>query len=507
MKTNAEPFKRANFFPGLQAGPVFWNSVVDYHFRKETLYNALFHGYGVVTDYLGALFVQAEKTKGGLLTLLVAPGLAFDGYGRPLFLYEPEVLVLDPRKFKLPVTVYVTGSYDEHLEEYYQNRENSDLQGYQKRRETVKLSIVDEVKDPDAEIELARIRLEEEEGGGVSVIRNTDSFCDPGINALDNRYVPWVNHSRKGVSRYLRDFMVEVLEYTRSVADSSCSVLSLNSLRSLQTVAMTGKMIMQTNGVGLDDVIHVISPLFDLDHQALFEIAEYERNHEDLGRIYTPRTGYENARIAMYAFGDKLKTFKGEYSELDQMLRQHQIVMQGLKQTLITREVSSDDIKFISHELPQVLLFAEQRYTLVDSIKFGSPESVESHNITFDGSAHPSISNESFFYPDGMRVQDTVRRWIGGAMRCTLRNIIKNRRLLIVRRTDIHQGNYTVTVEISGGPSTAMDIDGVDTKFRWRNMVASFDEGYVKDNTVELCFRIGQAGRDNSGTIWVYQVL
>jgi hypothetical protein len=38
-------------------------------------------------------------------------------------------------------------------------------------------------------------------------------------------------------------------------------------------------------------------------------------------------------------------------------------------------------------------------------------------------------------------------------------------------------------------------------------MVASFDEGYVKDNTVELCFRIGQAGRDNSGTIWVYQVL
>lgn len=61
---------------------------------------------------------------------------------------------------------YVTAKYEERLEEYYQNKDNSDLQGYQKRLETVKLEVVDEIGSRDLEIELARIRLEEEAGGG-----------------------------------------------------------------------------------------------------------------------------------------------------------------------------------------------------------------------------------------------------------------------------------------------------------------------------------------------------
>ena len=32
-------FKRANFFPGLQVGPNYWNKIEDYHFEKEKLYN------------------------------------------------------------------------------------------------------------------------------------------------------------------------------------------------------------------------------------------------------------------------------------------------------------------------------------------------------------------------------------------------------------------------------------------------------------------------------------
>ena len=104
-------YKRANFFPGLKATPSFWNEMEDYHFKKENLYNRLFHGFGVVPDYMQSLHVQAEKTKGGLITLLVETGLAIDGLGRSVFLYKPEALVLDPKKYTLPCTVYVAVSY------------------------------------------------------------------------------------------------------------------------------------------------------------------------------------------------------------------------------------------------------------------------------------------------------------------------------------------------------------------------------------------------------------
>ena len=119
-----QSYKRANFFPGLKATPAFWNEMEDYHFNKETLYNSLFHGYGIVPEYQQSLHVQAEKTRGGLITLLVGSGLAFDGFGRPIFLYKPQALVLDPRKFKLPCTVYVTICYNERMEDFYENPEN-----------------------------------------------------------------------------------------------------------------------------------------------------------------------------------------------------------------------------------------------------------------------------------------------------------------------------------------------------------------------------------------------
>ncbi len=56
-----EYYKRANFFPGLKATPGFWNGMEEYHFRKETLYNSLFHGSGIVPEYRQSLNVQAEK--------------------------------------------------------------------------------------------------------------------------------------------------------------------------------------------------------------------------------------------------------------------------------------------------------------------------------------------------------------------------------------------------------------------------------------------------------------
>ncbi|MCL1818939.1 MAG: hypothetical protein FWG35_08395, partial [Spirochaetaceae bacterium] len=257
---NMEPFRRANFFPGLQAGPAYWNSIEDYHFAKERFYNSLFHGFGVVSGFLDSLAVQAQKTKGGLLTLLVSRGAAIDGRGRPLFLYEPQVLVLDPGKFTLPSTVYLVMRYEERFEDFYRSEENTDLEGYRKRLETAKLSLVAEIREPEEEIELARIRLEDEDGSLVSAIKNNDDFCDPGPNTLDYRFVPWASRVKKGVSAYLAKFLAEVLDYTRGVGSSGYEALPLPCLRSLAATALTAKMIVLSCGVFFDDVIHLLRP-------------------------------------------------------------------------------------------------------------------------------------------------------------------------------------------------------------------------------------------------------
>lgn len=500
-------FKRANFFPGLQVGPNYWNNIEDYHFEKEKLYNKLFHGFGIVPGFLDSLHVQAEKTKGGLITFIVGRGICFDGLGNPLFLNEPQVLVFDSKKYTYPTTIYIVIKYNEVMKDFFQNSENIDLQGYQYKQETAKVEIVQEITEPDVTVELARVRLDDSDGTGITEIKNCDDFCDPGVNAIDYRFVPWSVRTKKGISIYLEKFMIDLFEYTCGVSNSCYEILPLQSFKNMHTVAMTSKMIIQTAGVYFDDVIHLLSPLFDIDHDVLFEIADYERNHEERNFRFTTKESYEIARTSMYSLGDFIKKFSGKYEEMDAILKAHQSVMDGLKNTIIEKEVNSSDIQFISYEFPRVLLFEDEKYTLVDSINMSSQESVEAHRVTFENAQHPSTGKDSFYYPDGVLVYDTIKRWIGGSMKLYLKNIIKGRKTLIIRRTDIYQGNYSVEVILQGKNKYTMNIDGQDSKNRWRNVYLKINEGEITEYTPDIAFNIGEKGRDNSGSIWIYQVL
>ena len=500
-------FKRANFFPGLKATPGFWNEIEDYHFNKESLYNNLFHGFGIVPEYKQSLHVQAEKTKGGLITLLIGTGLAFDGYGRPVFLYKPEAIVLDPKKFSLPSTVYVTIRYEETMEDYYQDSINSDLQGYQHRKESSKIEILNEIKDYKAYIELARIRLVDDNGVGITEISTCNDFTDPGPNALDYRFVPWSTRTKKGVSSYLQNFLIDLLTYTESVANSCYEALSLQSLRNIQTVVMTSKMILQTAGVFFDDIIHMLRPIFNMDYQIVFEIADWERNNENENRPYSTKESYETARQAVYQLGEIIKAYNNSYEEIDKILKLHKTIIDGIRLTLVEKEVSANDIMYISHKMPQVLFYDNEKYTLVDSIVMSSDSSMVSHNVRFLNCKRPSTSNEAFYYPDGVLVHDAVKRWIGGEMKFHLKNLMKGRKTLLIRRTDIYQGNYIVNIKLNDKTIKTLQIDGTDTKNRWRNLFVLFEEGEIKSYTPELSFDIGEKGRDNSGTIWVYQLL
>ena len=500
-------FKRANFFPGLQVGPNYWNKIEDYHFEKEKLYNRLFHGFGIVPGFLDSLHVQAEKTKGGLITLIVGRGLCFDGHGNPLFLNEPQVLVFDSKKYKYPATIYVVIKYVEVMEDFFQNSENIDLQGYQYKKETAKVEIVQEITEPEITIELARVTLDDADKTGITEIKNSDNFCDPGNNVLDYRFVPFAVRTKHGISMYLENLLIEVLEYTCSVSNSCYELLPINAFRNMHTISTTSKMIIQTAGVFFDDIIHLLTPLFDIDHEVLFEIAEYERNQEDKNYKFSTIESYETACAAMYAFGDLLKKYENKYEQIDQILNHHKAVIDGLKNTVIEKEVKYNDIQFISYDLPRVLLFEDEKYTLVDTINMGSAESIEAHRLSFVDTKHPSTSKEAFYYPDGVLVYDTIKRWIGGSMKFHLKGIVKGRKTLIVRRTDIYQGNYSVEVMIQGKNKYTMNVDGQDSKNRWRNVFLKIEEGEISDYTPEIEFTIGEKGRDNSGTVWIYQIL
>ena len=185
----------------------------------------------------------------------------------------------------------------------------------------------------------------------------------------------------------------------------------------------------------------------------------------------------------------------------------HRAVVDGLKFTLVEKEVSSNDIMYISHKMPQVLFYNDEKYTLVDSINMASENSLESHNVRFLNCKRPSTSNEAFYYPDGTLVHDVVKRWIGGEMKFHLKNLMNGRKTLLIRRTDIHQGNYSVDIKLNDKSCKTLQIDGVDTKNRWRNLFVLFEEDEIKHYTAEISFDIGEKGRDNSGTIWVYQML
>ena len=232
-----------------------------------------------------------------------------------------------------------------------------------------------------------------------------------------------------------------------------------------------------------------------------------ERTHEEDERVYTTTTSYENARKAVYQLGDLVKGYNDSYEQIDEILKLHKVIIDGIKATIVENEVTTNDIMFISKKMPQVLLFEDERFTLVDTISMSSESSIEAHNLRFLNCKRPSTSNESFYYPDGVLVYDVVKRWICGEMKFHLKNIMKGRKTLLVRRTDIHQGNYTVDVKMNDKSVKTLVVDGVDTKNRWRNLFVLFEEGEINCYSPELSFDIGEKGRDNSGTIWVYQVL
>lgn len=504
MNNTELQFKRANFFTGLMATPQFWNDIQDYHFSKEHFYNKIFHGLGVVTGIMNELKVHALE-KSGTLTVIVSPGFALDNFGRGVFLHEPKAILIDSKQYVLPKKVYIVLSYQESLDDFYQHHENVDHSGYKKKIESGNVEIVTQIDEEKGHIELARINLEEDDNGEIKSIINSKDFTNPRSNELDFRFVTYAIPAKKGLSPYLKDFLLKLLELTRNVATITFDALPLMGLREMQTVSLTAKMLVACGNVNFSDIIHVLQPLFDLNNQIIQEILDYERKEEK--RYFSAKEEFELMRRSVYEMGDLIKYYDFKYETLDRVLKAHQTVISCLKSMLVTKRITLNDIAMMSYDLPRILLIQDERFTLVDYLDTTDPKNVESHNLDFSESKDISSSNQAYTYPDGALVRDTVRRYVGGKAIFNVKNLIKNRKMLMVRRTDIIRGNYVVDVSIGNMVNKSLLIDGTDTQNRWRNYSVMFQEEEVKDYSLQVGFTIGNQGRDNFGKVWIYQKL
>lgn len=504
MEENEFLFKRGNFFTGLLATPKFWNDIQEYVLNKEMLYNSLFHGVGVIPDIMDELKVSAVK-KGGNFTIVVGRGVAIDKKGRALFLNQPDAKILDYKKYKLPQTVYITLKYNEIMDEYFQNKENPEYQGYQKKVESALVDIsVNNPENSDA-IELARIYLKEDENGEIKEILNPENITKPEDNEIDIRNILWVNMAKKGLSPYLKNILADLLDDTRMTALIANESAFLPGLRELEIVSVTAKMLVQCGNVTFDDIVNILSPIYDINSHLIEEIFDLERKEEK--RLFSTKDEFSNLRNRIHKMGDEIKYYDRKIESLDSILNLQKSILDSLKNLIVSRKTSFSDIAVLSYDLPTLLVIDDIKYNLVDYIDFNDHSTEKTHKLLTTAAKEVSTSKHSFTYPDGENVKDAVIRYTDGKIKFEVNNIVKHRDLLCIRRSDIFHGNYHVDIEFCGKVLGRFNVDGYDTKNRWRNLSCIIDGEHIETNTAEMSFIMGANGRDNIGKIWIYQKL
>jgi len=370
------------------------------------------------------------------------------------------------------------------------------------RVETARLEIMNTL-DPRS-IELGRVALAEGENGEIRSLRDAEDFANPGPNALDFRYVPWARVFKSGLSPYLKEFLVKLLNRARNISQIAYDVLALPGFRELQTVSLTARMLLQCGDVSFEEIVNILYPLFDINNQIIQEILEHERTEGK--RTLSLSEHFEHIKTHVFEMGDKIKSFDQTYETLDGILKSFQEVTEGYKKLFITRKITASDLSLMSGELSRILLMEDERYTLVDFIDLRDRESVESHKLEFIGCEDVQTSHLSLTYPDGTLIRDTVKRYLGGAVRFNVKNVIKKREMLIIRRTDVIHSGYPVKVDM-GKNSRILRMDTPDSKHRWRNVSVRFPEDYIDSYSQTVSFSRDDGGQDNFGHIWVYQKL
>ena len=151
-----DPAERVNYFSGQLLRADDFRSDQDYHRSKAHLHNRMLHGSGIV----GGLEVTSESNQ-----LNVEPGLAIDGYGREIFVAEPQTVDVsaaptEPGTFRLCLCYSEVGVDPIPVAEGVKPHPT-------RIRETFTLAFADPDRCPEGCIVLAEVRIS---GGTLEAI-------------------------------------------------------------------------------------------------------------------------------------------------------------------------------------------------------------------------------------------------------------------------------------------------------------------------------------------------
>ena len=204
-----------------------------------------------------------------------------------------------------------------------------------------------------------------------------------------------------------------------------------------------------------------------------------------------------------YKYNDSL-TDGGAYVQVAVVVSKEKVI-EPEKVPDVKEEIS------VMSKLPRILLYGSERLTLVDTLQFYSAESTEAHRVSLStkekakgNKSKYSKSQESFNYPDGVQVSDTVYNLQETSLQFNLRNVVKGRKTVIIIRTDVSTDNEKLILNYKGNSYEAKITK--DKKNRWRNIIFEIPEGEITEYTPQF-FIEALKNNISVGSISVYQLL
>ena len=152
---NAQPFERVNYFAGEYLTKDDFVTEQNYYINKSRTHNRYLHSWGIVQG------LEVEKETSGSIT--VSPGMAIDGLGREIVLYEQKILQVAGGDADANdaghAPKYVTISYNEERAEYTSQQNGK---GFKRVVENPRIAVISPLSsNPSFDIYLATITIDQ----------------------------------------------------------------------------------------------------------------------------------------------------------------------------------------------------------------------------------------------------------------------------------------------------------------------------------------------------------
>lgn len=466
--------------------------------ERRRIHQRAFHSPGVVLGCLGDLRVSALGR--GDLSLVVDPGLAVDGMGNEIFLPSREVIPIDLRRIRPPQTVHVVIRQFEEPADFVEDPDDPEYQGYRRIVEKARLEIVERPPEPEAEVELARVRLSE----GVEEIRDPAAAEDPGPDEIDLRFVPraacaapvpadlaWAGRT------FLARLSRAATEFVRRY--------DLSSFREVRWVSHAARLALHPPP-SLPTFAECLTLLLSILDEAAGQIAAALPRLRDSRPVRDLASHIASAPAALPAAPEPLhravRSLREICSDLEGFLEE---APQAREEGWGLADLEA--IKVRSGDFPPVLEMGGRWYRRMDWIDVGDRPSEEDHEFRIVDCRDDWSMRREFSYPDRAVVSDKGRAHAGGYTRFLIRNLIPGRDLLLIRRLDYLRAEGATDIEVGGqkvpGPSV---VTGRDPRHRWRNWPIGIQGALVTAETMEVrMVPLATERGIHLYTLWFYQ--